>query len=112
MRDYRREYRNYHARPEQKKNRAARNLWNRRMRGKVPAGKEIDHKRALMSGGSNVRANIRYRDISSNRADKSPVKTAMWDAFHAELEKVAGEEAKERLGSGAKRLGRFLRRVR
>lgn len=89
-RDYKREYNNYHASPQQKKNRAARNLWNRRMRGKVPAGKEIDHKRALMNGGTNVKANIRYRDISSNRADKSPVKTAMWHAFCEELDKLAG----------------------
>ena len=80
-RNYKREYANYHSSEEQKKNRAARNLWNRRMRGKVPAGKEIDHKRPLMNGGSNSRSNIRYRDISRNRADKSSTKTAMWLAF-------------------------------
>ena len=91
-RNYKQEYANYHARPEQKKNRAARNLWNRRMRGKVPAGKEIDHKRPLMNGGSNSKSNIRLRDVSTNRADKSAIKTAMWQAFSEELIKLAGEK--------------------
>lgn len=88
MRDYKREYANYHARPEQKKNRAARNLWNRRLKGKVPAGKEIDHKTPLGNGGSNDRSNIRFRSVSENRADKSAVKTAMWSAFQDELVKL------------------------
>jgi hypothetical protein len=89
MRDYKHEYRNYHARSEQKQNRAARNLWNRRLKGNVPAGKEIDHRRPLSNGGSNERSNIRYRSISSNRADKSSVKTAMWVAFEDEMMKIA-----------------------
>ena len=89
MRDYKREYQNYHARPEQKRNRAARNLWNRRLKGKVPPGKEIDHRRPLGNGGSNARSNIRYRSISENRADKSAVKTAMWLAFEDEMTKIA-----------------------
>lgn len=91
MRDYKREYQNYHARPEQKRNRAARNLWNRRLKGKVPPGKEIDHRRPLGNGGSNDRNNIRFRSISANRADKSAVKTAMWLAFEDEMMKIAGE---------------------
>lgn len=89
MRDYKREYQNYHASPEQKRNRAARNLWNRRLRDKVPAGKEIDHRHPLGSGGSNAKSNIRYRSISENRADKSAVKTAMWLAFEDEMMKIA-----------------------
>ena len=52
MRDYKREYRNYHARPEQKRNRAARNLWNRRLKEKS-AGMEIDRRKPLANGGSN-----------------------------------------------------------
>lgn len=76
MRDYKKEYREYHARPEQKKNRAARNLWNRRLKGRVPAGKEIDHRQPLAAGGGNTRANIRFRSVSTNRGDKSHVKSA------------------------------------
>lgn len=104
-RNYKQEYANYHARPEQKKNRAARNLWNRRMRGKVPAGKEIDHRRPLMNGGSNSKSNIRLRDISANRADKSATKTAMWRAFSEELIKLAGEMNKAEI----KRLQEMVR---
>ena len=88
-RDYRREYDLYQSRPEQKKNRAKRNLWNRRLKGKVPNGKEIDHRNPLAKGGGNGRANIRYRDIHSNRADKSMLKKAMWSSFEDELNKYA-----------------------
>jgi hypothetical protein len=89
MRDYKREYNTYHSRTEQKRNRAARNLWNRRLKNKVPAGKEIDHKKPLGNGGSNTRMNIRYRNVSSNRADKSAVKSAMYRAFYEELGLIA-----------------------
>ena len=86
MRDYKKEYRNYHALRAQKINRAKRNLWNRRLKGKVPPGKEIDHIQPLSRNGSNERGNIRYRNISSNR---SRTKTAMWEAFFNSLEAYA-----------------------
>lgn len=88
MRDYKKEYREYHARPEQKKNRAARNLWNRRLKGRVPAGKEIDHRRPLSAGGGNTRGNIRYRTVGANRGDKSHMKEASI-MFYDHLEKLA-----------------------
>lgn len=91
MRDYKKEYREYHARPEQKKNRAARNLWNRRLKGRVPAGKEIDHRRPLASGGSNTRDNIRFRSVHANRGDKSHMKVAQ------QVNKEAPTERKERV---------------
>jgi uncharacterized protein YcfJ len=68
-RDYKREYRLFHSSPEAKRNRAKRNLWNRRLKGKVPAGYEIDHKRQLRDGGGNGRDNIRFMRISKNRAE-------------------------------------------
>lgn len=68
-RDYKREYRLFHSSPEAKRNRAKRNLWNRRLKGKVPAGHEIDHKRQLRDGGSNDRGNIRFLSISKNRSE-------------------------------------------
>jgi RimJ/RimL family protein N-acetyltransferase len=68
-RDYKREYRLFHSSPEAKRNRAKRNLWNRRLKGKVPAGHEIDHKRQLRDGGGNGRDNIRFLPISKNRAE-------------------------------------------
>jgi hypothetical protein len=75
-RDYKKEYRDYHSKPENMADRVKRNLWNRRLKGKVPEGKEIDHKTALASGGSNDKSNIRYRNISENRGDKSMLKSA------------------------------------
>jgi len=68
-RDYKREYRLFHSSPEAKRNRAKRNLWNRRLKGKVPAGHEIDHKRQLRDGGGNGRDNIRFMRVSKNRAE-------------------------------------------
>jgi hypothetical protein len=66
-RDYKHEYQKFHASTDAKRNRAKRNLWNRRL--KSPPGKEIDHKRRLKDGGGNGRDNIRYRAIGANRAD-------------------------------------------
>ena len=68
-RDYKREYRLFHSSPEAKRNRAKRNLWNRRLKGKVPSGYEIDHKHQLRDGGGNGRDNIRFLPISKNRAE-------------------------------------------
>ena len=68
-RDYKREYRLFHSSPEAKRNRAKRNLWNRRLKGKVPAGHEIDHKRQLRDGGGNGRDNIRFMRVSKNRSE-------------------------------------------
>lgn len=88
-RDYRKEYDQYQSLPKQKKNRAKRNLWNRRLKGKVPSGMEIDHKIPLMNGGSNLKKNIRLRSIKNNRADKKAlVKKALWEGFYDELDKV------------------------
>lgn len=36
--------------------------------GKVGAGKEVDHKKTLKSGGGNGKANLRARTVKSNRA--------------------------------------------
>ena len=70
QRDYKREYARDHASRRAKQHRAARNLWNRRLKGKVPAGKEIDHRIPLSSGGGNGKDNIRYRAIGINRANR------------------------------------------
>jgi hypothetical protein len=36
--------------------------------GKVGAGKEVDHKKTLRSGGGNGKANLRARTVKSNRS--------------------------------------------
>ena len=56
-RDYGKEYRDYHSKPEQKKNRAMRNAARRKMvkAGKAHKGdgKDVAHVKALSKGGSN-----------------------------------------------------------
>jgi hypothetical protein len=61
MRDYKKEYRDYHAKPEQKKRRAGRNAARRKLtaQGRVRKGdgKDVDHidKNTLNNNPSNLR---------------------------------------------------------
>ena len=71
-RDYRKEYDTYHAKPDQKKNRAKRNA-ARAMLAKEGVvkkgdGKEVDHKRPMRNGGGNSRSNLRPLSLKANRA--------------------------------------------
>ena len=70
-RDYAREYRNYHSKPEQRKNRSSRNLARILMRKKLGvkaiSGKDIDHKDK--NPRNNARSNLRIRTKSRNRSD-------------------------------------------
>jgi len=63
--------RKYNSQPEQKKNRAARNQARREAlrKGQVHKGdgKDVDHKRQLMEGGTNHKSNRRITSASSNR---------------------------------------------
>jgi len=72
-RNYAMEYRNYHGKPKQRKERAKRTKAREQMikKGKVKKGdgKDIDHKKALRHGGSNGINNLRVRNKSENRAD-------------------------------------------
>lgn len=71
-RDYKREYANYHSRPEQKKKRAARNAARRQAekKGQVRKGdgKDVHHVRPLAKGGSNNSSNLRAVKRSTNRS--------------------------------------------
>jgi hypothetical protein len=72
-RDYKKEYKNYHGKPKQRKERAARTaareLMIKKGRVKRGDGKDIDHKKPLRNGGSKGINNLRVRDKSSNRSD-------------------------------------------
>lgn len=74
MRNYAKEYANYHSKPEQKINRAKRNAARAMMKKELGAaairGKDIDHKKPLKSGGSNARSNLRVMSKSQNGAKK------------------------------------------
>lgn len=72
-RNYKKEYRNYHGKPKQRKERAARTKAREQMikKGRVKKGdgKDIDHKVPLRNGGSKGLNNLRVRDRSENRSD-------------------------------------------
>jgi hypothetical protein len=72
-RDYKMEYRNYHGKAKQRKQRAARTKAREILikKGVVKKGdgKDIDHKKPLRSGGSKGLNNLRVRDRSDNRSD-------------------------------------------
>lgn len=71
IRDYAKEYRDYHGNPLQIKNRSKRNKARRAAAkaGKVRKGdgKEVDHKKPLSKGGSNHRSNLRVVSRHENR---------------------------------------------
>lgn len=64
-RDYDKEYREYHGKPEQRRNRAMRNK-ARRVAGCGP-GMEADHIKPLSKGGTNAKSNVRCVSRSANR---------------------------------------------
>ena len=61
----------YGARPEQKKNRAARNAARRELMKaglvKKGDGKDVDHKKPISKGGTNARSNLAVKSASANR---------------------------------------------
>ena len=71
-RNYRKEYDRYQGKPEQIKNRSNRNKARRKMAnaGLVHKGdgKDVDHAKPVVKGGSNSRANLRIRARSRNRS--------------------------------------------
>lgn len=73
-RDYKAEYKNYHAKPEQKKNRAQRNAARDIMEkaGKVHKGdgKDVAHKRELRHNGSNAKSNLAVRSTAQRAWNK------------------------------------------
>lgn len=66
-RDYKKEYEQYHSKPEQIKNRSARNKARKEMGLKVGDPREVDHKKPLAKGGSNNKNNLRVVSRKTNR---------------------------------------------
>ena len=74
VRDFEREYNEYHSDDKQKKRRAKRNSARRELEkeGVVRKGdgKDVAHKHALSKGGGNHRSNLKVEDKSANRSFK------------------------------------------
>ena len=72
VRNYRKEYDEYHRKPEQVKNRAARNKARKDSGLKKGDLREVDHKKPLSKGGSTSKSNTRVVSRKTNRqkADK------------------------------------------
>lgn len=72
-RNYKKEYANYHSKPEQRKKNDQRKKARRMMEkeGKVRKGdgKDVDHKKPMRSGGMSTKGNLRVRSKKANRAD-------------------------------------------
>lgn len=70
-RDYKKEYANYHSKPEQIHNRSLRNQARAEMEKKGLVrkgdGKDVDHKKPLDRGGSNDDSNLRVLSKAKNR---------------------------------------------
>ena len=69
MRNYKKEYENYHSKPEQKKDRAGRNSARRMMKkknGNSLLGRDVDHKDR--NPRNNTISNLRVQSKSMNRS--------------------------------------------
>ncbi len=70
-RNYRKEYDNYQGKPEQIAKRSQRNQARAKMMeaglAKKGDGKDVDHRRALINGGSNSDSNLRVVSQKANR---------------------------------------------
>ena len=75
-RDYKKEYKDYHAKPEQKKRRAGRNTARSKLekagRVKKGDGKDVDHKDR--NPRNNSSSNLRVQSKSTNRSRNSKSK--------------------------------------
>lgn len=65
-RDYKKEYKEYHSKPAQKKKRAQRNAAARK--ADCPSGKDADHKKPIRKGGTNAKGNVRCVDSKKNKS--------------------------------------------
>lgn len=71
VRDYKREYAEYHGKPKQIKERAQRVMARRKMEKEGKAhkgdGLDVDHIKPIRSGGSNSEGNLRMMTVKRNR---------------------------------------------
>jgi 5-methylcytosine-specific restriction endonuclease McrA len=66
-RNYKKEYAQYHSKPEQRANRSERNKARRKLGLKVGDKREVDHVRPLSKGGGNSKSNLKAVSRKINR---------------------------------------------
>ena len=66
-RNYKKEYKDFHGKKEQRKKRGMRNKARRKLGLKVGDPREVDHKLSLKKGGGNSRKNLRAISRTKNR---------------------------------------------
>ena len=66
-RDYAKEYKDFHGKPEEDKRRSMRNKARRKKGLKKGDPREVDHRRPLSKGGGNSRKNLMIKSRSANR---------------------------------------------
>ena len=66
-RNYKKEYKTFHKKLKQKKNRALRNAARRNSGLKARDKREVDHKKPLSKGGTNKKNNLRIVSRTTNR---------------------------------------------
>lgn len=66
-RNYKKEYKDFHGKPQQVKNRSKRNKARKDMGLKVGDAREVDHKKPLSKSGSNNKNNLRIVTKKTNR---------------------------------------------
>lgn len=66
-RDYKKEYRDFHGKPEQIKLRSMRNQARKKMGLKVGDPREVDHGKPLCKGGTNHKNNLHVVSRTANR---------------------------------------------
>lgn len=67
IRDYEKEYREYHSKPEQRAHRSDRNKARRALGLRVGDPREADHIKPMDKGGTNTKTNLRAVSRTTNR---------------------------------------------
>jgi len=67
VRNYKKEYRDFHGKPKQIRLRNMRNAARAKMGLKVGDRREVDHRKPLSQGGTNHRNNLRVVKFRTNR---------------------------------------------
>ena len=80
-RDYKKEYREYHGKPEHIKERAERNKARREMGLKKGDPREVDHIKPLSKGGGNNKENLRVVSRKTNREKSDKTDERLDKAF-------------------------------